>query len=64
MRLRLVLAVFGFVLCAVLALLWLTSAQPPGGSRAPGWVLAGLGLVALIDVGVVVGRLRRRRAHP
>ena len=61
LRLRLGLAVFGFLVCAALALPWLTSARPPGGTRVPGWVLVGLAVVAAVDIGVVAVRLRRRR---
>ncbi|GAB1640365.1 hypothetical protein [Krasilnikovia sp. MM14-A1259] len=53
LNLRLVLAVFGFVVCSVLAvLLW------RGGWTVPGWLLAAWALVAAVD-GVVV-QLRRR----
>jgi Family of unknown function (DUF6343) len=51
--LRLWLAIFGLVMCAVLAvLLW------RAGLGALGWVLAALALVAVGDIVVVV--LRRR----
>ena len=62
LRLRLLLALFGFVVCTVLAVLWFTADPPPGNSRAPGWVLAVLALLALLDVAVVGRRLRRRRS--
>ncbi len=53
MNLRLVLAVLGLVMCAVLAaLLWWA------GLGSFGWVLAALAVVALGDIAVV--QLRRR----
>ncbi|WP_432563520.1 DUF6343 family protein [Kineococcus sp. SYSU DK003] len=61
LRLRAVLAAFGLVACTVLAALWFAVEDPPGGSRAPGWVLAVLAAVALADLVVVSRRLRRRR---
>ena len=60
LRLRLVLAAFGLVVCAVLAALWLRADPPPGGSSAPGWVLLALAVLALLDLVVVTARLRRR----
>ncbi|NIZ91873.1 DUF6343 family protein [Kineococcus rubinsiae] len=60
LRLRLLLAAFGLVVCTVLAVLWFTADPPPGGARAPGWVLAVLALAALADLVVVGRRLRRR----
>ncbi|NAZ83847.1 hypothetical protein GTR02_18720 [Kineococcus sp. R8] len=62
MRLRLLLASFGLVVCTVLAALWSTAQPPPGGTRTPGAVLAAFALVALVDL-VVVGRRLRRRAR-
>jgi len=58
--LRVTLALFGLVVCTVLAVLWFTADSPPGGTRAPGWVLAVLALLALVDLGVLTRRLRRR----
>jgi hypothetical protein len=56
MDLRLVLAVFGLVMCGLLAvLLW------RAGLGAFGWVLAALAVVALGDI--VVVQLRRRAAR-
>lgn len=53
LNLRLVLAAFGFVVCAVLAaLLWRS------GWTVPAWLLAAWALVAVIDM--VVVQLRRR----
>ncbi|NAZ87447.1 hypothetical protein GTR00_15290 [Kineococcus sp. T90] len=61
LTLRLLLALFGLVVCGVLGALWLTAARPPGGTRGPGLVLVLLAVVALADVAVVAARLRRRR---
>lgn len=61
LRLRLVLAAFGLAVCTVLAIAWFTVAAPPTGSRAPGWALAVLALLAALDLVVVSRRLRRRR---
>ena len=61
LTLRLVLAVFGLVVCGVLGTLWLTAAEPPGGARGPGVVLVLLAALALADLVVVSLRLRRRR---
>ncbi|WP_432543337.1 DUF6343 family protein [Kineococcus sp. SYSU DK002] len=61
LRLRLVLALFGLVVCTALAVAWFTVDDPPGGSRAPGWVLAVLAGLAVVDLVVVSRRLRRRR---
>jgi hypothetical protein len=56
LNLRLVLAVFGFVICAGLALLlWRR------GHAVPAWILAGWAVVAVIDVVVVQLRRRARR---
>ncbi|WP_369052940.1 DUF6343 family protein [Kineococcus terrestris] len=59
LRLRLVLAVFGLVVCALLAAFWLSGAGP-GGARGPGFVLALLAVVAVVDIVVVSRRLRVR----
>ncbi|WP_432494219.1 DUF6343 family protein [Kineococcus gypseus] len=59
--LRLVLALFGLVVCAVLGALWLSASPPPGGTRGPGFVLLALAALAVVDVAVVTARLRRRR---
>ena len=56
LNLRLVLAAFGFVSCAVLAVLMLRA-----GVTGYGWVLAGLALVAAIDLAVIQLRRRARR---
>jgi len=57
LNLRLILAVFGFVVCAVLAvLLWRS------GWTVPGWILAAWAVVALGDI-VVVQMRRRARAR-
>lgn len=61
LRLRLALAAFGLVACTVLAVVWFTADDPPGASRAPGWFLAALAVVAAVDLLVVGVRLRRRR---
>ncbi|GAA0317224.1 DUF6343 family protein [Kineococcus aurantiacus] len=61
LRLRLVLALFGLVVCTVLAVAWFAVDEPPGDSRAPGWVLAVLAALAAVDLVVVSRRLRRRR---
>jgi hypothetical protein len=56
LNLRLVLALFGFVVCTVLAiLLW------RAGWTIPGWLLAAWAVVALVDVVVVQLRRRARR---
>jgi hypothetical protein len=56
LNLRLILAVFGFVVCTVLAvLLW------RAGRTVPGWILAGWALVAAVDAVVVQLRRRARR---
>jgi hypothetical protein len=56
LNLRLVLAAFGFLVCAVLAiLLW------RNGWTVPGWILAAWALVAVIDMVVVQFRRRARR---
>ncbi|WP_432547200.1 DUF6343 family protein [Kineococcus sp. SYSU DK004] len=59
LRLRLVLAVFGLVVCGLLSAFWLTGAGP-GGARGPGIVLAVLAVVAVVDIVVVSRRLRTR----
>jgi hypothetical protein len=56
LNLRLVLAVFGLVVCTVLAV-WLFRA----GWRVPGWLLAGWAVVAAVDIVVVQLRRRARR---
>jgi Family of unknown function (DUF6343) len=53
LRLRLVLALFGLVLCAVLTVLLLRA-----GFRVVGVLMAALAVVALVDI--VVIQLRRR----
>lgn len=56
LNLRLVLALFGFAVCTVLAVLlfrW--------GYRVPGWILAAWALAALVDAVVVQLRRRARR---
>ncbi|GID92009.1 hypothetical protein ACFQFC_03240 [Amorphoplanes digitatis] len=56
LNLRLVLASFGFVVCAVLAVvLWRT------GWTVPAWLFAGWALVAAVDAVVVQLRRRARR---
>jgi hypothetical protein len=56
LNLRLVLAAFGFVVCAGLAvLLWRT------GWTVPAWLLAAWAVVALVDMVVVQLRRRARR---
>jgi hypothetical protein len=56
LNLRLILALFGFVVCTVLAvLLW------HAGWTVPGWLLAAWAVVALVDAGVVQARRRARR---
>lgn len=56
LNLRLVLAAFGFVVCAVLAVVLLRA-----GWTMPGWLLAGWALVAVVDLVVVQLRRRARR---
>ncbi len=63
LTLRLLLAAFGALVCAVFAVLWLTADEPPGGSKGPGIVLLGLAVVAVVDLVVVARRLRRGRAR-
>ncbi len=59
LTLRLVLAVVGLVMCAVLAvLLW------RAGLGAFGWVLAALAVVALGDIVVIQLRRRAGRRSP
>ncbi|GAB1691703.1 hypothetical protein [Krasilnikovia sp. M28-CT-15] len=56
LNLRLVLALFGVVVCSVLAvLLW------RGGWTLPAWLLAAWALVAAVDAVVVQLRRRARR---
>lgn len=56
LNLRLILALFGFVVCAVLAVvLW------HAGRTVPGWLLAAWAVVALIDATVVQLRRRARK---
>jgi hypothetical protein len=56
LNLRLVLALFGFVVCTVLAVvLWSM------GWTVPGWLLAAWALVAVVDAVVVQLRRRARR---
>jgi hypothetical protein len=56
LNLRLILAVFGFVVCTVLAVvLW------RGGWTVGGWLLAAWAVVALVDIVVVQLRRRARR---
>jgi hypothetical protein len=56
LNLRLVLAVFGLVTCAVFAALLLSS-----GARGFGWLFVLLAAVALVDLVVVQLRRRARR---
>ena len=56
LNLRLALAIFGFVVCTVLAVLlgrW--------GHAVPAWILAAWAVVALVDIVVVQLRRRARR---
>ena len=56
LNLRLVLALFGFVVCTVLALLlW------RAGWTVPAWLLAAWAVVAVVDVVIVQLRRRARR---
>jgi hypothetical protein len=57
LNLRLALAIFGLVSCAVLAVLTMRA-----GATGFGWVLAALAVVAAIDIVVVQLRRRARRA--
>jgi len=57
--LRLVLALFGLVMCAGGAALLLTTGWAPGIAV----FLGGLAVVALIDVAVIVRRRQRERAR-
>lgn len=57
LNLRLVLALFGMVVCAVLAVLLFRA-----GWTVPGWLLAGWAVVAAVDA-VVVQLRRRARAR-
>jgi hypothetical protein len=56
LNLRLALAVFGLVTCAVLAVLVMRT-----GARGFGWVLVALAAVAAVDIVVVQVRRRARR---
>jgi hypothetical protein len=56
LNLRLGLALFGVVFCAVVGGLMLRS-----GLTVPGWLLIGLGVIAAIDAVVVQLRRRARR---
>jgi hypothetical protein len=56
LNLRLALAIFGLVSCAVLAVLTMRA-----GATGFGWVLAALAAVAAIDIVVVQLRRRARR---
>lgn len=56
LNLRLVLAVFGFVVCTVLAV-WLWRQ----GHEVPAWLLGAWALVAVVDIVVVQLRRRARR---
>jgi hypothetical protein len=55
LNLRLGLALFGVVFCAVVGTLMLRA-----GFTVPGWVLIALGVIALIDAVVVGLRIRAR----
>ena len=56
LNLRLILASFGLVVCAVLAVvLWRS------GWTVPGWILAAWAVVALVDIVVIQRRRRARR---
>lgn len=57
LNLRLALALFGVVFCAVVGGLMLRA-----NFIVPGWILIGLGVIAAIDA-VVVQRRRRARAR-
>ena len=56
LNLRLVLAIFGFVVCTALALLLWRWDYPVGA-----WILAAWAVVALVDIVVVQLRRRARR---
>jgi hypothetical protein len=56
LNLRLVLAVFGLVVCTLLSI-WLFRAGLP----VPGWLLAAWAVVAVVDIVVVQLRRRARR---
>jgi hypothetical protein len=56
LNLRLVLAVFGLVVCTLLSI-WLFRAGLP----VPGWLLAAWAAVAVVDIVVVQLRRRARR---
>jgi NhaP-type Na+/H+ or K+/H+ antiporter len=56
LNLRLVLALFGFVVCTLLAI-WLFRA----GLTVPGWLLLAWAVVAVVDAVVVQFRRRARR---
>jgi hypothetical protein len=56
LRLRLVLAIFGAIVCAAGgAVLW------RAGHAGWAWAVFGLGVIALLDLGVILTRLRRSR---
>ncbi|MEV6349174.1 hypothetical protein [Actinoplanes sp. NPDC051851] len=60
LNLRLALAAFGMLVCAVLSVLLLRA-----GWTLPGWLLAGWAAVALIDMAVIQLRRRARdRSEP
>jgi predicted metal-binding membrane protein len=60
LNLRLLLAVFGLVSCAVMAVLLVRAGLP-----VVGWILAGLAAVALVDIVVIQRRrIQRRRREP
>jgi hypothetical protein len=56
LNLRLILAVFGFVVCTVLSVLLFRA-----GWTVPGYLLAAWALVAVVDIVVVQMRRRARR---
>lgn len=56
LNLRLVLALFGFVVCTALAVLLLR-----WGYRVPAWLVGAWALVALVDAVIVQLRRRARR---
>ncbi|GAA2637184.1 hypothetical protein [Paractinoplanes durhamensis] len=56
LNLRLVLAIFGLVVCTVLSILLFRT-----GWTLPGWLLAAWAVVAVIDIVVVQLRRRARR---
>ncbi|WP_067500884.1 hypothetical protein [Actinoplanes sp. TFC3] len=56
LNLRLVLALFGFVICTVLSVVLFRM-----GWTVPGWLLAAWAAVAVIDIAVIQMRRRARR---